>query len=242
MVHKPTLYQVLRRAGVIHTKKDALALVKRGAVSINGRVVPRLDFQCNPKKEEIIVRGKRLRLDVPVCYFLLHKPAGYLTSTKENDGKRSIMDLLQEDKKVLNSLYPVGRLDYNTTGLLIITNDGTFAKSLLRPEQKVEKEYEVEMGGQLSVVDIEKIKKGFMVSINGQPYTTLPAKITIQKCAFGKTTFNLVLQEGKKRQIREMVAALGYKIISLKRIRIGKLVLGNLPEGKYRQIKKEEVV
>ncbi len=242
MVHKPTLYQVLRRAGLIHTKKDALALVKSGRVTVNGRVVPRLDFQLNPKKEEILFDGMQLQLKVPQCYFMLNKPAGYLTSTKEIDGKKSVMGLFHENPERINSLYPVGRLDYNTSGLLIITNDGKFSKYLTQPKHNVEKEYEVEIDGLLKSTDVQRIQQGFLITINHKPYWTLPAKVTSQKYEKDRTFFTLVLREGKKRQIREMVAALGHKVTSLKRIRIGKLWLGNLPEGEYRAIKKEDVI
>ena len=253
MVHKPTIYQLLRKAGIISLRKDTETLLKEGKISVDGKVISRLDYQINPKKEKITVSGKLLlsesesKFPVPQKIFMLHKPIGYLTTKIQVHGRKNVMELIQEDMTLKNSLFPVGQLDFNTSGLLIITNDGALAKRLLDPYKKVEKEYLVEISGKLSDKAVKKIKKGMIIQLEEGLYKTLPAEIRIKErdalenIHTQKTIFTLILHEGKKRQIRRMMDTLGYKVLKLHRFRIGKLVLGDLKEGKYREVGREEI-
>src|SRR3989344_7347627 len=133
MVHKPSIYQILRKAGIIYTRKDAEELLKSKKILVNGKSISGLDYQCNPKKSTILIDGKPLPTPTIFNYFMLHKPVGYVTSKQRDRNKKNVMELLHEPPELMNSLFPVGRLDYNTSGLLIITNDGKLAKRLLDP-------------------------------------------------------------------------------------------------------------
>lgn len=242
MVHKQTIYQLLRKAGMISLRENAEVLIKEGKITVNDKPISRLDYQVNPKKETIIVDGKQLVLAIPQKIFMLHKPTGYLTTKMAFFGRKNVMVLIQEDKQLMNALFPVGQLDFNTSGLLIITNDGALAKRLLDPEKKVEKEYVVEIMGRLSDEAIEKIKKGVGIQLDEKEYTTLPAEIRLKERNPQRTVFILTLHEGKKRQIRRMMDVLGHEILKLHRFRIGKLLLGDLPMGKYKEVQKEDIV
>lgn len=241
MVHKPRIYQLLRRAGLIDTRNDALVLLKSGKVLVNDKPVFNPDFQVNPKKEKITINDKPLTLEIQKKYFILNKPAGYLTSKKRSHGKRSVMELIHEPPLLKNTLFPVGRLDVNSTGLLIITNDGELAHHILRPTHHIEKEYLVLIKGRITGSDAKKLESGIIIPIDEKPYKTLPAKVKIIKTTPQTTELTLTIIEGKKRQVRLMVAALGYTVLSLHRIRIGNLKLGDIPEGTYKEISSEKI-
>ena len=179
---------------------------------------------------------------LPLKYYLLHKPVGFVTSKQRDRAKPHVMELFHEEQELMHSLFPVGRLDFNTSGLLIVTNDGTVAKKILDPVKKIEKEYWVEVESQLTVDDLANIEHGFMISVDNEKYTTLPAPIKILNQNKHSTVYSLILREGKKRQIRLMMATLGHPVISLHRVRIGKLELGDLPVGKYKEISPSDII
>lgn len=239
MVQKPRIYQILRRAGLIETKEDALRLVRMGKIVVNGKSVKTLDFQANPKKDDIFIGGKKIVFCIEKRYFILNKPVGYLTSKKESEGKRSVMDFVVVDRKVKNTLFPVGRLDYSTSGLIIITNDGELAHQILQPRKHIEKEYRVVVEGYFSDSDVRRIEEGVSILVNGEQYTTLPAKIKIVKKEKQKTECMIIITEGKKRQVRLMMQAMGHLVIALHRTRIGGLTLEGVAEGKCREYSKE---
>ncbi len=234
MVHKPRIYQLLRRAGVIHTEKDALVLLRSGQVKVNGKPVHNPNFQVNHKKEQITVNDKPLSTELPKAYFILNKPVGYLTSKNPSGEKKSIMDLINCPKDLKNTLFPVGRLDYNTSGLILITNDGEFAHRILQPENQIEKEYRITLNKPLGSTHKIALEHGVAIQVNNQPYTTKPAKVTLNPLI-------ITITEGKKRQVRLMFKSLGYTVTSLQRIRIGNLRL-KLKEGEYKKIEKEEAL
>ena len=234
MVNKPRIYQLLRRAGLIHTEKDAIALLKSGAVKVNDKPIQNPNFQVNPKKEQITISGKPLPIAKTKVYFILNKPVCYLTSKNPSGDKKSIMDLIHCPKELKNTLFPVGRLDYNTSGLIIITNDGDFAHKILQPRNQIEKEYLVALNKPLTTADKSKLEHGVTITVNDQPYTTKPAKIA-------PNPLRITITEGKKRQVRLMFKALGYTVTELQRIRIGNLK-PNIKESEYKEIEKEEAL
>lgn len=240
MVNKPRIYQLLRQAGLINTRADAMKLLKEGKVLVNSKPVYNPEFQLNPKKESILVNNRPLSY-TPKKYFKLNKPLGYLTSKKSIHAKKHIMELIHCDKKLKNTLFPVGRLDYNTTGLIIITNDGDFAHKILQPNNKIEKEYIVTMKGRLSADEIKLLESGITIQVDNQPYKTLPAKVHAIHSSIQSTSFSVIITEGKKRQVRLMVAALGHELLSLKRVRIGALRLGSLAEGYFQELNENEI-
>lgn len=240
MVHKPRISQLLRNAGLANTKADALELLTAGKVLVNGAPVFSPDFQANPKKERIEVNGMRLSLGLPKKYYIINKPAGCLTSKKRSDGRKYVMELLPVDRNLRNSLFPVGRLDYRTTGLLLITNDGALAHRILRPTGAIEKEYRVLAKGALTAEAIKALERGVVIGVDGRPYRTLPAKLTITERTAQTSRLQITITEGKKRQVRLMLAALGHPVLQLQRVRIGNVKLGNLADGCYRELTKEE--
>lgn len=241
MVHKPRIYQLLRKAGIIYTRNDALKLLNAGKVIVNGMPVRNPEFQVNPKKASIIVNNRQLNFNIEKKYFLLNKPIGYLTSKKPSDGKRHILELLNEPAEIKNSLFPVGRLDYNTSGLIILTNDGGFAHELTNPKSKIEKEYVVHVRGALSFAAVKKLESGVTITVDEHPYTTRPAKVRILKRLSLATELSMTVTEGKKRQIRLMLAALGHPVLSLQRVRIGSITLGSLKSGQYKEINEADI-
>jgi len=181
---------------------------------------------------------------------MLNKPRQYLCHRTRSFGKKSILELFDLPKAVKNQINPVGRLDYESEGLIILTNDGDFANRILQPKTKLEKEYEVLVKGELDERTKERLEQGIEIEVGGderkgQPKTmthkTLPAMIRIIDRSTQVTRFSIIIQEGKKRQIREMMKAVKLKVLSLKRIRIGNLTLGDLKEGAYKTFMKDSV-
>ena len=241
MVNKPRIYQILRRSGIINTKSDALNLLKERAVKVDGRIISNPNFQLNPKKETITIREIPLSLEIQKKYFILNKPTGYITSKKPSLGKKYVMELIHTTPPIHNTLFPVGRLDVETSGLMIITNDGALAHSILQPKKNIEKEYLVTINSSLTEQEKKKLSEGITIKVKNQPYKTLPSKINVIKQSLNSTEISITLIEGKKRQVRLMIAALGHKVLSLKRIRIGNLLLSTLRERESKELKEEEI-
>ena len=239
MAKKLRLYQYLRQSGLIGSLEDAKELIKQRKITVNGKVVSFLHFQINPKKDLIKIDGKDIIIDIPKIYFMLNKPVGYITSPQGNDKQRNnVLDLIKVDEKLKKTLFAAGRLDLNTSGLLLITNDGNFVRRILHPRNHIEKEYEVKIENPLSAEEINKIEKGFKIEINDKKYHTMPAKVKLLQ----DNIYSLTICEGKKRQIRVMMKTLGHPVLELKRVRLGKLKLGKLEVGKFIEIKKEDAV
>ncbi len=228
---KKRLYQLLRDAGIGSTIHETKQIIRRGEVTVNQVVCTLPNFQCDPTKKKITVAGKEIRTVQEKVYFLLHKSRGY--SCQKNERILFVGKLIPYP-----NLSPVGRLDVNTTGLLILTNDGELAARITAPEKKVEKTYQVTVDTEILISTIEKLQAGVTITVNNTPYTTKATNIKI----INDNTLELTITEGKKRQIRLMMNALGYEVRGLQRIRIGKIELGNLKEGEYQQVSKEFIV
>src|SRR3989344_924626 len=239
MAKKLRLYQYLRQSGLIESLEEAKELVKLRKITVNDKIVQFLHFQINPKKDIIKIDGKIIIIDIPKVYLMLNKPIGYITSPQGKDKERNnVLELIKVDEKLKKTLFAAGRLDMNTSGLLLITNDGKFVKRILHPRNHIEKEYEVKIEKELTSEEINKIEKGFKIKINGKSYQTLLAKVQ----SLVGNIYSLAICEGKKRQIRVMMKTLGHPVLELKRARLGKLKLGKLEVGKFIEIKKEDVV
>jgi len=165
---------------------------------------------------------------------MLNKPAGYLTTAKRQDGRPIVMDLIRD---IDERIYPVGRLDLDTEGLLLLTNDGDFAYKLTHPKFKVEKVYTALVSGVPSEEKLDELRKG----VRTRYFKAAPAKVDLIKIKGGNALLRITVHEGRKRQIKHMCAAIGHKVIKLKRIQVGPIKLGNLPEGRYRFLREEEV-
>ncbi|MDD3819493.1 MAG: pseudouridine synthase [Actinomycetota bacterium] len=218
----------LSRTGIASRRK-AEALIKNGLVKVNGKVVLEPFFQVDPVKDKIEFNGKELKIPEEHTYIILNKPRGFVTTVSDEFQRRTVMELIPLKEK---GLVPVGRLDKDSEGLLLITNDGDLAHRLTHPSFEIEKEYEVVLS-KTAGEELKKMEKGIQ---SGGDF--LRANRVIFK---GKNEILVTLKEGKKREIRRMLEALGYGVIRLKRIRLGNLKLSDLEVGKWRKLTKAEV-
>ena len=203
-------------------------------VKVNGKIIDELGFKANPQ-DEIIVEGNLLKKEEKVVY-LLNKPKGVISSVKDEKGRTSVIDLIDCKYR----LYPIGRLDYDSSGLLLLSNDGDLTQKMLHPKYHIDKIYEVTINGLIDSETIQKIAQG--VYIDGRK--TSPAEIKlIRKNDNKETSFlEVKIHEGKNRQIRKMFEKYGYKVIRLHRIQEANITLGNLKPGEYRPLKPYEIV
>lgn len=227
------LHKFLADCGVASRRKSE-ELISRGIVSVNGKPVTRLGSLINPDTDEVRVKGQKITKESKKSYLMLNKPAGYITTAKDTHNRKTVLDLIPLLKK---RLFPVGRLDKDTTGLLFLTDDGELAFRITHPRFEVIKAYEVTIDGKFSERDFSLIKKG--IAIEGKPHFFKELRIVSEK---GNCTHLLVkMIEGKKRQIRIMFETLEYKVLKLKRTAIGDVQLGSLREGESRELSKEEI-
>jgi len=220
------LQKFLSQAGIASRRK-AEELIIAGKIKVNGEIVKKLGTTIN-EDDEIVYQGKKITLDNKKVYIALNKPVGYISSASDSQGK-SVLNLIKIKEKV----YPAGRLDKDSSGLLILTNDGELAQKLTHPSFGGEKEYFITLDQDLKQEDIKKLQRG--LTISGKKLQGVKVVSAKNKSA------RLILKEGINRQIRRMMGKLGYTVIKLKRIRIGKLELGNLEEGKSKFIKPEDL-
>ncbi|MEA3493971.1 MAG: pseudouridine synthase [Candidatus Margulisiibacteriota bacterium] len=222
------LQKYIAECGVASRRRSEKLIVS-GKVKVNGEIIKKLGTKIDPEKDIIIVNGKKLKKKEKKIYIKLNKPRGIISSCSER-GKKTVLDLISD---IPYRLYPVGRLDADSQGLMILTNDGELANRLMHPRYEHEKEYQVSVRGPLKPEQIKKIKEGPVIGKE----KTLPARIFIK----GSKRFNIVLREGKNRQIRRMVEALGNEVVFLKRVRIKNIQLGNLKVGKYEYLTRTEI-
>ncbi|WNQ09715.1 pseudouridine synthase [Paenibacillus aurantius] len=220
------------------TRSEIKALVKKGAVQVNGKVVKDSGIQVNPENEEVSVHGEVLRFREHV-YLMLHKPAGVVSATEDNRD-RTVLDLIGKEYAHFE-LFPVGRLDKDTEGLLLLTNDGKLAHQLLSPKKHVPKTYYAKVEGIMDGEDQRAFQKGVELD---DGYVTLPAELVILSADLeeNRSEIRLILHEGKFHQVKRMVAAAGKKVTYLKRTAMGMLPLDeSLPKGGYRELTTEEL-
>lgn len=210
------------------SRRKADEYIATGRVSINGKnvmehgVIVRIG-------DKVCIDGKQLVLESRKVYIMLNKPRGYVTTVKEQFKRKSVLDIVQVDERV----YPVGRLDMDSEGLLILTNDGDFTNNIIHPTKHIAKKYEVILRDKVKSECISKLEKG--IDIGG--YITRPASVEI----INEKTINITIMEGKNRQVRRMCEAIGNRVINLKRVAIGNLLLGDLKTGEYIQLQKSDI-
>lgn len=222
------LNKYIASSGVCSRRK-ADELIEAKKVKVNGNLVEDFGMQIDEKKDVVIVDDKRIRLENKKIYLMLNKPVGYVTTNDEQLGRKCTNDLIHENERV----FPIGRLDMDSEGLLLFTNDGEFSNSLMHPSKKVEKVYIAKLNRKINDEKIEMLKNGVDIG----DYVTKPAKV--QRIA--SNVVKITISEGKNRQVRRMCDAVGLKVIKLQRVQIGNLELGTLPVGKYRHLTKQEV-
>lgn len=232
----------------ICSRRKAEELISDGKVKVNGKLITKLGTKIDTKKDKIDVanhsQGPNIMNQGSNIYIALNKPIDYITSTSSDQGK-SVIDLLTKNnnigrqKKSINSrVYPVGRLDKDSEGLVLLTNDGELANALTHPRYEHEKEYEVTIDKPLSR-DAKKVLTSGM-KVDGENFQGIKIKKEFNKGR--QTIVTIILKEGKNRQLRKMFGRLGYNLSSLRRIRINKLKLGTLPHGKWKFVKKDNII
>lgn len=217
----------------VASRRKCEELILQGKVTVNGKVVTELGTQVDTG-DAVCYCGQPIKEEEDYVYYMLNKPAGYVTTARDEKQRQTVLDLIKEED---HRVYPVGRLDYNTSGLIILTNDGALTYELTHPKHHVNKCYEVKVKGSLSESAQKALRSG--VVIDGR--RTYPADLRIIRRGEKVTLFHLTIHEGRNRQVRKMCEAVGYPVFSLMRVAVGKLKLGDLKPGEYRKLTKEEI-
>lgn len=227
------LQKVLARAGVA-SRRRAEELIRAGRVTVNGAVTTEPGTRVDPRRDEVRVDGRLLRGPEPLVYIALHKPAGVVSTARDPRGRRTVLDLVPD---LGVRLYPVGRLDYDSSGLILLTNDGDLALRLTHPRHGAEKVYRVRVEGHPDAAALDRLRRGVRLSDG----VTAPAKVReVGRDAAG-STLEVVLREGRNRQLRRMCAAVGHPVHALVRVGEAGLALGDLPPGAWRRLTEAEV-
>lgn len=227
------LQKVIAQAGIASRRK-AEELIMQGQVQVNGQVICQLGTQVNDQ-DEIKVKGKIIQKEEKV-YFLLNKPKKVITSLQDEKKRKTVLSCFPG---ITKRIFPVGRLDYETSGLLLLTNDGDFAHAMMHPSHHIEKTYEVMIDGYLEDVMLKKLSQGIPL----EDGMTWPAKVSLLERSrkTNKTRIELCIQEGRNRQVRRMIEYFNFEVTKLKRIAYSFLTIGKLRQGEYRRLKTFEV-
>ena len=229
------LQKILSSAGVA-SRRASERMILEGRVTVNGETVRELGTKADPARDAIKVDGRRIKTDITQRYIALYKPKGYVTTRKDPEGRRTVMDLIGAG----DYIYPVGRLDYDSEGLLLMMTDGDLAGRLMHPRHEVDKVYEVIVAGVPDARAIEKLRKGVFIE-GGR---TSPAAVHVENTVKGAkptTKLTITIHEGRNRQIRHMCSAVGLPVRDLRRIRMGPIGLGRLKPGQWRDLTRDEV-
>lgn len=226
------IQKILAERGIASRRK-AEEMIAAGHVKVNG-VTAKLGDKADPERDKITVHGKPVAAAEKEIYVMLHKPRGFVTTMQDEMGRKCITELTAE---IPQRVYPIGRLDRDSEGLLLLTNDGDFAHSMMHPSMHVPKTYRVTVRPAITEDMLTKMTVGMMV--DGQQ--TLPAQVRVLEQQQGRVVLEIVLYEGKNRQIRKMCEQLGLEIARLKRIAYGPVKLGMLQPGKWRELSKDEL-
>ncbi len=226
------LQKFMSKCGIASRRKSE-ELIVEGKVKVNGKIITELGYKVSDN-DYVEVEGKGISQEDKV-YFLLYKPEGFITSTKDEKNRKTVLELIKTTKKI----FPVGRLDYDTSGILLLTNDGELANSLMHPRNDIEKFYSVKIRGIIKGEDIIKLSNG--VVIDGEK--TKKAKVKLKKYDHNerKSYVDIIITEGRNHQVKNMFASLGYEVLKLKRKKYAFLTLDGLKKGEYRPLTIKEV-
>lgn len=216
------------------SRRKAEELIKQGKVCLNGKKITQMGIKVN-YDDDITIEGNALELKQDKVYYLINKPRGVITTTSDEKNRKTVIDLVKDERRI----YPVGRLDYDTTGVLLLTNDGELTNLLIHPKSNVEKLYIAKIKGIPTKEELIKLSKG--VVIDG--YKTSKAKVKLKKINKKNQTslIEIIIHEGKNHQIKKMFESIGYEVIKLKRDKFSFLDVSNLKSGEYRQLNPKEV-
>jgi 23S rRNA pseudouridine2605 synthase len=229
---KERLQKLIAAAGLA-SRREAERWISAGRITVNGRTAA-IGDQADVERDRIEVDGRPLRLEQPKVYLLLNKPTGYVTTARDPQGRKVVADLLKDIKV---RVFPVGRLDLNTEGLLLLTNDGDLAARLTHPRHQVTKTYLVRVRGTLTTSSRRRLEEG--VTLDDGP--TAPAKVSKVRSSGSHTWFEITISEGRNRQVRRMCEAVGHSVSRLKRVGLAFLLLEGLPVGQYRPLTNGEI-
>ena len=227
------LQKILARAGVASRRK-AEELIREGKVRVDGRVVREMGVQVDPETQKIECDGIPVIAGEKKIYILLHKPAGVLSTVRDPQGRPVVTDLLQDIKE---RVYPVGRLDLDTEGALLLTNDGELAQKIQHPSHEANKTYVAKVKGRPDKQKLAALARGIVI----EGKKTWPAHLQVLGSEALTTTIQVIIHEGRKRQVRKMFEAIGHPVLKLKRTAYGKLELGRLSPGKYRFLTSSDI-
>ncbi len=234
------LARFLAHAGVA-SRRRAEDLIAAGRVQVNDTTITTQGVRIDPEHDRISVDGKLVQASVQHVYLLLHKPAGYVSTAHDPQGRYTVLDLLPPDL-LQRRVYPVGRLDRDTSGLLLLTNDGDFALRLSHPRYSVQKYYEALVQGLPSEITLAALRRGVVITEDDSSlHRTAPAEVRLLRRVEGDSWLELTIHEGHKRQVRRMLSAVGHPVRQLIRVGIGSLTLEGVPAGKWRYLTPQEV-
>jgi 23S rRNA pseudouridine2605 synthase len=227
------LQKIIADAGIA-SRREAEELIREGMVTVNGKPVVNLGTKVDPEKNHIKVKGKLIRLESRKVYLALNKPAGFITTRNDPQGRPTVLSLIRGVRERIN---PIGRLDLHTEGLLLLTNDGELTHALTHPSHHLPKVYLAKVKGKPTPEQLKKLARGIRL----EDGMTAPAEIRRMKTLPANTIVQVTLYEGKNRQIRRMFEKIGHSVLKLERVRIGPIYLGRLAPGKFRQLDPSEV-
>lgn len=217
------------------SRRAAEGLIADGRVKVNGEKVTEQGIKVEIGCDKVMLDNKPLEIKNKNYYIMLNKPAGYVSTVNDQFDRPTVVDLVKKD--IDTRIFPVGRLDYETEGLLLMTNDGDFTYRITHPKHHVEKTYVATIKGGIKIADLNKLRRGIRV----EDYTTSPAQVEILDAVDGHTYIKITIHEGKNRQVRKMFDTLGYTVVALQRISIGQVELGNLSLGRWRHLTSHEI-
>lgn len=232
------LQKFLAEAGIASRRKCE-ELIQSRKVMVNGKVVETLGTKINPKEDKVTYNGKIVENSLQKTYILLNKPIGYVTTAKDQFKRDTVLDLIKINKRIV----PCGRLDMYTSGALILTDDGDFVYKITHPKHEIEKTYTVTIKGIVTNEEVQKLRQGVEIDDNGEKYITKKANVRILKTDIEKdiSRLEIVIHEGKNRQVRKMCEAVGRKVLALHRSKIGNIGVKDLKIGTWRYLKKHEI-
>lgn len=223
----------------VASRRKCEELILKGLVKVNNNIVTELGFKVNPTKDTVLYNNNEIKKEENKRYILLNKPEGYITSVKDEKGRETVLDIVKVEERI----YPIGRLDFDTSGLLLLTNDGDIYNKIIHPRVQINKTYIALCKGEFSEEDIEKFETG--IDIDG--YVTSGATLKVLDVKINRNSWlrsslvEINIHEGKNRQVRKMCDALGHTVLNLNRVQVGEIILGSLPKGEYRNLTNKEL-
>ena len=230
------LQKFLAHAGVASRRKCE-ELILEGRVKVNGKVVQELGIKINPEKDIVHVNNRRVTGKKEYVYLMVNKPRGYVSTVSDERGRKTVIDLVKEQMDIKERIYPVGRLDYDSEGLLLLTNDGELTYAVTHPKHRIAKTYKVRVKGLPTLDKLERLSRGVKL----EDGVTAPAKVYLTHVLNNNALLEITINEGRNRQVRRMCEHIGHPVLRLVRIRMGPLELRKLGSGEVRELSKAEV-